>query len=324
MAGIEEKVEQRIQFKSKAALIVALAWTILSGILFYLGYRTVNSLGLYTILSLITFVIHVSLGFALKGPGLLSKNFLFYPFGIILALILNEISLRWTYADENIIGFGMVNWIVLLLFYFPSSVLAFILLRLTMGYETIPPNPISSYSYYVKSAEDMWEPIELLSDYIRLFENVSLKINERKERAWMKFEIMPNRYAIAFVPENEREAEVNLFAYRMRSDTICEADKEEADVIVSTVDALFGTKKKQGYIHNWRVEDAPKHRDELKEELLKEYINRAKMPLKLPSVQQVRYESIDWLKKNRNRIISIAITAIISPLIVYLITSVLP
>lgn len=319
MKWTKEKLERRIRHKNNAVWIVALTWTIISGIFFYLCYLTINPLGLFTILSLITFVIYVIVGFTLKVPELLFRNVFFYPFGIIVAQTLNQISSRWNYTIEmNIIGFGISNWIALLLLYVASSVSAFILLRLTTGYEITLPNPISSFSYYLKSSEE--NPIELLKSRIKLFENVSLKIVKQKELTWMKFKIRPNRYTIVFVPKNKNEYEVNLFTYQMRSDTLCEADKEEADTIVSIINTLFTTWRKQEHIDQWQTENTPKRSEELKEALAEGYISRAEIPLKIPSLRQIRYDAVDSLKRNKKQIATIIATATITSLIAYLIT----
>lgn len=317
---IEEKLERKVRYKKIGVWIVGLSWTMLSGIIFYLCYRTINDFGLYTILSLITFVTHIIVGFALKTPRLLVRNAFLYPFGTIVAQILNEISLRWNYSIETTItDFGVSNWIILLCFHVPPSLLAFVLLRFMTGYEVVPPNPISSYSYYLKSSEE--NPIQLLKSYISLFENASPKIFREKELTWLTFWIDPNDYAIAFIPKNKNEYEVNLLAYRLRSDTLCEADKDEADTAVSIINALFVTWKEQELIDEWQIENAPKRSEEMKETFVKEYISGTRTPFGIPSLGEAKHDLVDWVKRNKNQIASIIITAIISPLILYFLTS---
>lgn len=316
-----KKLEYRIRYKNRVVWLVGLSWIIFSGILFYLFYTAVNTLGLYIILSLITFVMHVSIGLTLKTPNLLIRNIAIYPFGIVVAQILNEISTRWIYAEITPVSFGLWNWMALFFCYIFSLGASSSLLRLTIGYETTSQNPINSQSYYLKSTKE--DAIELLKNFInRLFRNISPKIVKENELTWMKFDIKPNNYAIAFVSKNENEAEVNLLTCQIRSDILCEADKEETEIIVSIINALFTTWKKQEYIDEWRTENAPKYSEDLKEALLKTYISPTKIPLKTPPMQEIKRNSKDWIKRNKKGI-GIFVLGIISTLIASFITRLL-
>lgn len=70
----KEDLEKRIRYKNRAVWLVGLSWLILSGVLFYSLYFTLNILDLYIILSMIAFVINLSIGFALKAPKLIARN----------------------------------------------------------------------------------------------------------------------------------------------------------------------------------------------------------------------------------------------------------
>jgi hypothetical protein len=272
---------------------------------------------LWVILGLITFTINVSIGLALKARTLLIRNVLFYPFGIVVAEILNMVSLKWTYAENNSpVGFGIINGLGLFCFYILAFMFSITVLGFFVKYETSTQNPISSYSYYLKSSKK--NTTELLQSFIRKLRNVYPTIVEEKERTWMKFNIDPNDYAIAFVPRNEHEAEVNILSCQTRSDMLCEAEKEEAELIDSMINALFTTWKKQGYVDEWRTENSPQYAEESRDALLKEYTATTKFPVGSAYVKKLRYNMVEWTKRNRE-IIRIIVTAIISPIVVYLI-----
>lgn len=313
-----EQLENRIRYKNRAVWLIGLSWVIISGLLFYLLYFNINALGLFIILSLITFVINLTMGFALKAPKLLIRNVPIYPFGIVVALVLNEISPRWIHAPYTQFGFGISYWFGLCLFYLFVSVVSYFLLRLAIGYETTLQNPISSYSFYLKPTEE--DAIVLLQDFISLFVNVSPRIFKEDELTWLKFDMKLNKYAIAFTPKSENGVEVNIFACKMQRDIVCEADREEADIIISVINSVYSTWKKQGYIDEWRAENLPEHSEALSDTFLKTYTTPAKIPFKVPPIKQLRYSMIEWLKRNKKEIIIMILTAIVSPLIIYFVT----
>lgn len=313
------KLKNKIRRKNIAVWLVGLLWMLLSGVFFYLCYFEINPLGIYVILAVVAFTIHVGVGFTLKAPRLLIRNAGVYPFGIIVAQILNEISSRWIYTEEStFISFGLGTWVALFIVYSIGSILGFFLLRLVIGYETIEGNPIVSYSFYLKSAKV--DVVKSLSSFIRLFENSHLSIIKEKELTWMQFKISPNRYAIAFAPRSGNATEVNLCSYQMRKDVLFGPEKLLADTTVSVINGILSTWKKQGLIDEWRMEDTPKHSEMVKDVLLRIYVNPAKIPLKIPSTQQAIGNTINWTKRNKKQIVTVTFTAIISPIIVYVIT----
>jgi len=203
-----------------------------------------------------------------------------------------------------------------MVFYLMASFIALPLLRSITGYEVTQPNPITSYDYSLISAEE--DPIELLSDYISLYKDVSLKIHEQENMTWINFVIEPNHYSVVFIPKNNREDEVNLLAYKMRSDILCEADQGEAEITSAVINTLFLKWKDRGYITDWHEKEKPEFREQTRKILIQK-IGRAKTPLTLASLQQIRSFSIDWLKQHKKEIIKYALTAIISPIALYLI-----
>ena len=318
--GTAKELENRIRRKNVAVWLVGLLWILLSGVFFYLCYFSIDILGIVTILTIVAFAIHVSVGFTLKTPALLIRNMAVYPFGIVVAQILNEASPKWNYSEwANPVNFSVAYWFGFLILYMMSSILAFFLLRSVTGYETTQRNPIVSYSFRLGSTkEDII--VGYLKNFIRLFENAKPKIIKEKELTWMKFQILPNSYAIAFAPRNGKMCEVNLCSYQMRSDILCEPMKEEAEIIASVVNGIFTALKKQGAIDDWRTENTPKYSEIAKDALLRTYANPAKIPLKIPSIQQTVGNTIDWIERNKKQIIIIIFTAIISPIIVYVVT----
>lgn len=264
------------------------------------------------------FVINLSIGLALRAPKLIARNVPVYPFGIVAALVLNEIAPKWFYTGgSDPIGFGILVWFGLFIFYSVASGTAFVLLRFAIGYETTLQNPIIAHTFYLKSKEE--DPVEMLRDFVDLFQHASPSINEEGHSSWLKFELVPNKYAIAFTPKKEEGVEVNILSYQIQRDVICEADEEESEVVVSMIDSLYSTWKKQGYVDVWQTENSPEYSEELRDALLKTYTATIKIPFKIPSIQRVKHNITELLRRNKKEVVLIILTAIVSPVIVHFI-----
>jgi hypothetical protein len=93
----------------------------------------------------------------------------------------------------------------------------------------------------------------------------------------LEFRIRPNDYAVVFADADGKNAEVNIYAYRTRSDIVCEVDKMETDTVVSMINACLEAWKNEGNIIDWRIENEPKHSGELKSVLFDELVSPQKL-----------------------------------------------
>lgn len=309
-------MEQRVQRKNYSVKLIGLSWAFISGVLLYFTLNTVNLFTLYVILGLIAFVIYLLAGFFLKAPALLIYNCLIYPLGIIVASLLNILSSKWTF-EPNPLGFVFTNFFGLLVFYLFISIVGFYLLRSITGYEITQPNPIISFNYSLRADNDDY--IELLEKYLLLYKDVTPEKKIKSNRTSIDFIIKPNRYSVIFTHKKDREYEVNILAYQMRSDILCEADKEKAEITSAVINTLFSIWKEQGHIDYWIENKNPEFNEQLRKDLV-EKIGNGKFPFPITTIKQVKFFTSDWLKQNKKEIVKYIIVAILSPIIIYFIT----
>lgn len=310
----EKSPEERIRYKSNAAWIVGLSWVALSAAILYLFSPGITMSSFCIIFGLVAFAIYISVGFALKAPTILIRNFLVYPFAIPVAQIANLISPRWTYdPNMNPLAFALVYMTTLMVLYMLTSGVSSFILKFATGVETYFQEPIASFSYSGRSGKaDM---VSVMRDFLGIFKDLSAKLVKEKNVTWIRFYYSLNTYAIAIVSVDHNQ-EVNIFACSLRNDVLCSPFQEELEVTTSMLDAYLTTKKEQGYLDDWKVEAASKDTEALKATFFRTLTSASETRLKAFSFGQIRRDVIRWLKANKKTVIGYALVAIVAPLIV--------
>jgi hypothetical protein len=261
-----DPLERRVREKNLAVWLFGFVWLILSGVGFYLLYPVINLLGVFMILGVTTIVVDIIAGRVTKARGLMLRNAVVYPFGVVIAVSLNCISRLWFYVEGTTLqGFAIMNYIFLGAIYIIAYSVSMAVLKRTTEYETSSQNPIGTNSFYVKSTKK--NAAQLLQDIVEKTTGVLTPEIAGKEDTWLRFHLEPNEYAVAFVPISGDEFEVDIFSWRDRNDILCEADDQESDLVIAMIDGVFATRRNQGHIEEWRTEKTPKYAGQLEQRL---------------------------------------------------------
>ena len=237
-------------------------WATLSGIFFYMYYDSFDLNALLTILMALTFLVEFVSGVFLTAPTIFCDKLWFYALGAVVAELLNFFYPRWWYPSTELAQIISAKYLVWLMAYIIPSVVSLLVLRLSLGYESTSQDPLDVRSYYLKSAgKNVAEP---LRGYIKtVVDNNSVTVKEEKV-TWLRFDVGPNSYAVAFVPANTDEFEMDVFGWRRQYDTLSVAEKGAAELFTSVMNALLETWKNQGQIQAWKVETSPRYAQELR------------------------------------------------------------
>jgi len=315
----EKNLDDKIKTKKRDMSLIGLVWMLVSGVIFYLLYSGNNFLVVMAILSILAFVIDIGSARVLKAPTLVIRNFVIFAFGIVVAQVLNMIFQRWNYSIQGsdspvmLAVFGLVHGILLGAIYLVASIVAVMFSRYFVGYEALSKNPVSSHSFHIETAEG--KTVSSFEAAVHRLSKDSPTTRQRNGLTWLEFRISPNDYSVVFADADGKNSEVNIYAYRTQSDIVCEADKIETETVVSMINACLEVSRNEGNILDWRIENEPKHSDELKSVLFDELVSPQKLHMALLTEKEAFRKAREWGKKYRGEIIKLIVVAIISGVI---------
>jgi hypothetical protein len=280
------EVELKLKSKNRKVWLVGILWMLVSGILFYfitgfvVEYKFPTLSLTYLTLFLLTFVVFTLTGVSLKAPMLSWRNAVVFPFGIVIAVIFNEVAPRWTYPKDAL-SFAMGHFFFSLILYVFTGLLAVMFVRLCVGYEVAPQFQGKIHSY-VFSCQIDDTPL-LLEKLLIHFNIEKLRIYSRAEEwSLLGFRKWPNRFLVYCQRYNGKLTEVNFVAYRLSNDMVVEVENGNVETFFAALDGIVRRWKEQGLMEEAIPKSKPEFIKEARKHLLDKYINPIKFQVRIP------------------------------------------
>jgi len=277
------EIELKLKSKSRKVWLTGILWMIVSGIIFYLilGFASVDkgpALSLtYLLLFFLTLVVLTFTGIVFKTLKLLWRNTLVFPFGIVIAIILNEIVKKWGYLEGNVVGFAIAHFILLFSLHLITCLFAIPFVRLCTGYEVASQfrGKVHSYVFSSQTSKDLPLLEELFSPF-----NISLSTYlSEKDYAVLGFDKGGNSFLVYYQRRNETLTEFDLIAYRVSKDILIEAENENLETFFAALDGIVAKWKEQGKVREPASRSNPMFVEQARNYLLTRYTNPIKFEI---------------------------------------------